>query len=80
MLKKYADSLGVDDAAFCKYLADWGDIIRRTFYDGGVDEVISTRRLVHIIRAYSILLTSLRLLRSASTVSMMRPRSFHGSL
>ena len=54
MLKKYADSLGVDDAAFCKYLADWGDIIRKTFYDGGVDEVISTRRLVHIIRAYSI--------------------------
>ena len=54
MLTKYADSLGVDDTAFCKYLADWGDIIRKTFYDGGVDEVISTRRLVHIIRAYSI--------------------------
>ena len=54
MLKKYAESLGVDDAGFCKYLADWGDIIRKTFYDGGVDEVISTRRLVHIIRAYSI--------------------------
>ena len=54
MLKKYAESLGVDDAGFCKGLADWGDIIRKTFYDGGVDEVISTRRLVHIIRAYSI--------------------------
>ena len=54
MLKKYAESLGVSDDAFCKYLADWGDIIRKTFYDGGVDEVISTRRLVHIIRAYSI--------------------------
>ena len=54
MLVKYAESLGVSDAKFCKYLADWGDIIRKTFYDGGVDEVISTRRLVHIIRAFSI--------------------------
>jgi hypothetical protein len=42
----------VDD--FCKRLADWGDVIRKTFYDGGIDEIISTRRLVHIIRAYSI--------------------------
>jgi hypothetical protein len=33
---------------------DWGDIIRKTFYDGGIEEIISTRRLVHIIRAYSI--------------------------
>ena len=54
MLKGYAKSLGIDDAAFCKKLADWGDIIRKTFYDGGVDEIISTRRLVHILRAYSI--------------------------
>jgi len=42
----------IDD--FCKRLADWGDVIRKTFYDGGIDEIISTRRLVHIIRAYSI--------------------------
>ena len=54
MLKGYAKSLGIDDAIFCKRLADWGDIIRKTFYDGGVDEIISTRRLVHILRAYSI--------------------------
>ena len=54
MLKGYAKSLGVSDDTFCKRLADWGDIIRKTFYDGGVDEIISTRRLVHIIRAYSI--------------------------
>ena len=33
---------------------DWGDIIRKTFYDGGIEEIISTRRLVHIVRAYSI--------------------------
>ena len=54
MLKGYAKSLGVSDDTFCKRLADWGDIIRKTFFEGGVDEVISTRRLVHIIRAYSI--------------------------
>ena len=39
---------------FCQRLVDWADIIRKTFYDGGIDEVISTRRLTHIIRAYSI--------------------------
>ena len=54
MLKGYAKSLGIEDDVLCKRLADWADIIRKTFYDGGVDEVISTRRLVHIIRAYSI--------------------------
>ena len=54
ILQKCAESLGVNDADFCKRLVDWGDIIRKTFYDGGVDEIISTRRLVHIIRAYSI--------------------------
>ena len=42
------------DVDFCKRLCDWADIIRKTFYDGGVDEVISTRRLVHIVRAFSI--------------------------
>jgi hypothetical protein len=43
-----------NDADFCKRLADWADIIRKTFYDGGIDEVISTRRLVHIVEAYTI--------------------------
>ena len=42
------------DKEFNKRLCDWADIIRRTFYDGGVDEVISTRRLVHIVKAYEI--------------------------
>jgi len=43
-----------DDADFCKRLADWADIIRKTFYDGGIEEIISTRRLVHIVKAYNI--------------------------
>ena len=42
------------DTEFCKRLCDWADIIRKTFYDGGIEEIISTRRLVHIVRAYSI--------------------------
>ena len=42
------------DADFCKRLADWADIIRKTFYDGGIEEIISTRRLVHIVKAYRI--------------------------
>ena len=49
-----ASQLGVTNIEFCKRLVDWADIIRKTFYDGGVEEIISTRRLVHIVRAYSI--------------------------
>ena len=49
-----ASKLGVTDTKFCQKLVDWGDIIRKTFYDGGIEEIISTRRLVHIVRAYSI--------------------------
>ena len=54
ILEKAAASLAVLDKEFCSYLANWAGIIRRTFNDGGVDEVISTRRLVHIIRAFAI--------------------------
>ena len=39
---------------FITHLCSWADIVRRTFAEGGVDEVISTRRLTHVIRAYSI--------------------------
>ncbi len=54
ILGRVASNLGVTDTDFCKRLVDWGDIIRKTFYDGGIEEIISTRRLVHILRAYSI--------------------------
>ena len=39
---------------FATNLVTWADVIRRTYYDGGIDEIISTRRLVHIVEAYSI--------------------------
>ena len=54
ILEKVAATLGKKDKEFCENLANWADIIRRTFKDGGIDEVISTRRLVHIMRAYAI--------------------------
>jgi len=54
ILEKVAANLGVLDEAFCANLANWSDIIRKTFKDGGIDEVISTRRLVHVIRAFAI--------------------------
>jgi hypothetical protein len=43
-----------DDKEFCKKLVTWADVIRKTYFDGGVDEIISTRRLVHIIQAFKI--------------------------
>jgi len=54
ILEGVALNLGVEDRDFCKRLVDWADIIRKTFYDGGIEEIISTRRLVHIVRAFSI--------------------------
>ena len=54
ILEKVSANLGVLDEKFCENLAQWSDIIRRTFKDGGIDEVISTRRLVHITKAFSI--------------------------
>ena len=54
LLGLHADRVGVKDTEFVKKLVDWADIIRKTFYDGGIEELISTRRLVHILRAYSI--------------------------
>ena len=42
------------DEKFATDLVNWADIIRKTFYEGGVDEIISTRRLVHIVEAFSI--------------------------
>ena len=44
----------VVDDDFADQLTKWADIIRKTYEDGGIDEIISTRRLVHIVKAYSI--------------------------
>ena len=47
-------SSGKSDQKFAHNLVTWADVIRRTYFDGGVDEIISTRRLVHIAEAYGI--------------------------
>ena len=49
-MKKY----GSVDEEFATNLVTWAEVIRKTFYDGGVDEVISTRRLDHISKAFAI--------------------------
>ena len=54
ILQGLAATLNIKDDELCQRLVDWGDIIRKTFYDGGIEEIISTRRLVHIILAYAI--------------------------
>jgi hypothetical protein len=54
ILEKLSAKLGCLDEEFCEKLASWADVIRKTFKDGGIDEIISTRRLTHIVRAYSI--------------------------
>ena len=54
ILNSTLKSAGKSDKDFCKKLVTWADVIRKTYFDGGVDEIISTRRLVHIIQAYAI--------------------------
>ena len=54
ILIKTLEKNGKKDQSFCKKLVTWADVIRKTFFDGGVDEIISTRRLVHIVQAYAI--------------------------
>ena len=51
---KLMENLGCVDEEYAGKLVDWADLIRKTFYDGGVDEIIATRRLVHIVHAFAI--------------------------
>ena len=54
IVKNVFQSLGINDNEFATNLVKWADVIRKTFYDGGIDEIISTRRIVHIANAYAI--------------------------
>ena len=54
ILEKEMDSMGCLDEDFCEKLIAWAEIVRKTFEEGGCDEVISTRRLVHIVESFSI--------------------------
>jgi DNA-directed RNA polymerase subunit F len=54
IILKHMDKFNSVDEDFAEKLVTWADIIRKTFYDDGVDEVISTRRLCHIVQTFSI--------------------------
>ena len=52
ILKKEMELTGSVDEEFCDKLVDWADVIRKTYYEGAIDDVITTRRLVHIVNAF----------------------------
>jgi len=54
IIEKELTSVGRADDEFAEKLVTWADVIRKTFMDGGCDEVISTRRLVHIVETFGI--------------------------
>jgi hypothetical protein len=54
IIEKELVSANCEDDAFAEKLVIWADVIRKTFADGGCDEVISTRRLVHIVETFGI--------------------------
>ena len=51
---RHMDKYDANDEDFADKLVQWADVIRKTFYDDGVDELISTRRLCHIVQTFSI--------------------------
>ena len=54
IVMKHMQKFEAVDEEFGKLLVGWADAIRKTFYDEGIDEVISTRRLCHIVQTFSI--------------------------
>jgi len=54
ILQNTLKAVGKKDDGFVDKLTTWADVIRKTYFDGGVDEIISTRRLVHITQAFAI--------------------------
>jgi MoxR-like ATPase len=54
IIKNLMESFNAVDDDFAETLVKWAEAIRRTFEDGGVDETITTRRMIHIVRAFAI--------------------------
>ena len=52
ILSKEMALSGDVDMDFCEKLVDWADVIRKTYYEGAIDDVVTTRRLVHIVNAF----------------------------
>ena len=53
VIKKMEKVNNVDEG-FATHLVTWSDVIRKTYYEGAIDELISTRRLEHIVNAYAV--------------------------
>lgn len=60
ILNNTLEATGKKDTDYVSKLVTWADVIRKTYFDGGVDEIISTRRLVHIVQAYAIFKNKLK--------------------
>ena len=60
ILNNTLEASGKKDTDYISKLVTWADVIRKTYFDGGVDEIISTRRLVHIVQAYAIFKSKLK--------------------
>ena len=60
IISKMLETENAKDDEYASNLVNWADIIRKTYTEGGVDEIISTRRLVHIAKAYSIFRNKLK--------------------
>ena len=60
IISKMLETENAKDDEYATNLVNWADIIRKTYTEGGVDEIISTRRLVHIAKAYSIFRNKLK--------------------
>ena len=54
ILTKHAAKYDVDDSEFIEKLVSWSTVIRKTFEDDAIDEVVSTRRLCHIVKTHSV--------------------------
>ncbi len=52
--RKILAKAGCTDADYADHLTKWSEIIRKSFYEGAVDEIVSTRRLVDIVNAWNI--------------------------
>ena len=57
IIKNLMETYSCVNEVFAETLVKWAEAIRRTFDDGGVDETITTRRMIHIVRAYAIFKT-----------------------
>ena len=54
MLKKRLDAHGIDDAEFVENLCKWAEIVRKSYYEDAVDEIITTRRLINVCESFAI--------------------------